>query len=160
MEYFEILIKLRKILRTVNLESKRIEKSYGVSIPQLLLLQFLKEQPEYRSTASQIKLHLNLNASTVSGILVRLEQKGLIVKVANTNDKRSASVILTAKGLEFLASAPMTLQERLTEKLEQMSDKKVQELNRNIDLLITIMDLENVDAGPILMSGEIGEPNK
>ena len=41
MNFIDILIRLRKIVRSVNLESKRVEKEQGVSIPQLLCLQFL-----------------------------------------------------------------------------------------------------------------------
>jgi len=145
MEYFDILIKLRKILRTVNLESKRIEKSHGVSIPQLLVLQFLRENENYCSTASQIKKHINLNASTVSGILSRLNAKGLIVKTLDSQDKRSSQIVLTAKGLEFVSTAPVTMQERLAVKLNNMQDSEISELNRNIDLLITLMDLDSVN---------------
>ena len=157
MAYFDILIKLRKILRTVNLESKRIEKSYGVSIPQLLILQYLQDQSEFKSTATKIKAYINLNASTVSGILQRLEQKELIVRMANEADKRSSQVILTAKGLKLLSSAPTTMQERLTQKLESMPAEQRMELHKNLDLLIQLMDLQDVDAAPVLFPGEISE---
>lgn len=157
MENFDILIKLRKILRTVNLESKRIQKSHGVSIPQLLTLQFLKEQTDYWSTATKIKAHINLNASTVSGILSRLEQKGLIVRTTSKEDKRSAQVILSAKGLAFLDSAPTTIQERLTANLEKLSATKRAELEENLNLLIEVMDIQDVDSSPLIISGEISE---
>ena len=77
MTFIDILIKLRKIVRSVNLESKRVEKEQGVSIPQLLCLQFLAEQEDYKTNAVKLKAFLNLNASTISGILRRLEKKGL-----------------------------------------------------------------------------------
>ena len=37
-KYSGIMISIRKIVRAINLESKRIEKDYGLSIPQLLTL--------------------------------------------------------------------------------------------------------------------------
>ena len=67
MTFIDILIKLRKIVRSINLESKRVEKEQGVSIPQLLCLQFLSEQEDYRTNAAKLKTFLNLNASTISG---------------------------------------------------------------------------------------------
>ena len=154
MKYFEVLIKLRKILRSVNLESKRIEKDFGVSIPQLLVLQFLESSQEYRSTASKIKEYINLNASTVTGILQRLEQKGYLIKQASNQDKRSSHIVLTAKGAEFLQHAPTTQQELLTQKLQGLSNEQMEELERNIDLLIQIMDLKDMEAGAVLMPGE------
>lgn len=75
MTFIEILIKLRRIVRSINLESKRVDKELGVSIPQLLCLQFLAEQEDYRANASKLKAFLNLNASTITGIISRLEKK-------------------------------------------------------------------------------------
>ena len=64
MEYTEILINIRKIIRSINLESKSIEREFGISIPQYLCLNFLRTSETYRATATEIGLHLNLNAST------------------------------------------------------------------------------------------------
>ena len=36
-KYADLMISIRKIVRAVNLESKRIEKNYGLSIPQYFL---------------------------------------------------------------------------------------------------------------------------
>ena len=41
MNFIDILIILRKIVLSMNLESKPVEKEQGVNIPQLLCLQFL-----------------------------------------------------------------------------------------------------------------------
>ena len=54
------MISIRKIVRAINLESKRIEKDYGLSIPQLLTLKFLEEKVEYKSTMKEIKEHLSI----------------------------------------------------------------------------------------------------
>ena len=51
---------VRKIVRAVNLESKRIEKNFGISIPQLLTLKYLNESPEYRSTMRNLREVLSL----------------------------------------------------------------------------------------------------
>ena len=81
MQYLEILVKLRKVIRSINLESKKIEKEFGISIPQLLVLKFLSEQKDYKASSKDIKTYINLNASTVSGIIVRLEDKGLVARL-------------------------------------------------------------------------------
>ena len=48
--YTELIISIRKIVRAVNLESKIIEKYFGLSIPELLTLKFLKNDVEFKST--------------------------------------------------------------------------------------------------------------
>ena len=59
MQYIEILVKLRKIIRSINLESKKIEKKFGISIPQLMCLQFLSEQ------AIKVIISLSLGLSPI-----------------------------------------------------------------------------------------------
>lgn len=156
MNYIEILVKLRKIIRSINLESKKIEKLYGISIPQLLCLQFLSEQAEYRATASQIKDFIQLNASTVSGIIARLEAKGLAARLPSPDDKRMTFITLTAKGADILRESPITLQEKLSLQLSKLSPQQIAELNKNIDLLVRIMDAEDLEAAPVITIHEMG----
>ena len=154
MTFNDILIKLRKIVRSINLESKKVEKEQGVSIPQLLCLQFLAEQEDYRTNATKLKTFLNLNASTISGILQRLEKKGLIAKLPKTSDKRVTLISLTANGMELLQSAPITFQEKLSKKLKALPPEKLQTIIEGIDLLTKLMEVEEVDASPIITSDE------
>lgn len=160
MEYFDILVKLRKIIRSINLESKRIEKELGISIPQLLVLQFLSTRPQYRALATEIKEHIKLNASTVTGILHRLELKGMVARMPHPADGRSAFVVLTALGAEVLAKSPTTLQEKLSRRLRQISPAQLAELSKNIELLIQILDVESIDAAPLLTIDEMSESTK
>ena len=48
-KYSNIMISIRKIVRAINLESKRIEKDYNLSIPQLLTLKFLEESTSMKN---------------------------------------------------------------------------------------------------------------
>lgn len=156
MDYIEILVKLRKIIRSINLESKRIEKQYGISIPQLLCLKYLSEQPGYRATASQLKDFIKLNASTISGILARLEAKGLTARLANPEDRRVSDIILTAQGADILKHSPVTLQEKLSKHLASLTDAQIQELNKNIDLLVQILEAQELEASPVITIQELG----
>ncbi|MBK7407409.1 MAG: hypothetical protein IPJ40_04555 [Saprospirales bacterium] len=60
MDYTQILTQLRRLIRSVNLESKRIDKEYGISIPQLLCLKFLSERPESKASQREIAEYLSL----------------------------------------------------------------------------------------------------
>lgn len=154
MTFIDILIKLRKIVRSVNLESKRVEKEQGVSIPQLLCLQFLAEQEDYKTNAAKLKSFLNLNASTISGILRRLEKKGLVAKLPKTLDKRVTLIALTANGMALIQSAPITFQQKLSEKLQALPPDKLQTIIDGIDLLTQVMEVEGIDASPIITAEE------
>jgi DNA-binding MarR family transcriptional regulator len=150
VNYTEIIIKLRKIIRSINLESKRIEKEFGISIPQLLSLQYLHSQEDYRAQASHLRKYLNLNASTISGIIKRLEYKGLVARLPSPSDKRASYITLTAKAADLLKSSPTTLQEKLSKRLAKLSPNEISELEKNIDLLVDIMGAEDLDASPLI----------
>lgn len=155
MNYLDILVRLRKVIRSINLESKKIEKEFGISIPQLLVLQFISKQPDYCTSAKEIKTYINLNASTVSGIISRLIAKALVTKLEKSEDKRVVYLTLTAKGMDVLRKSPTTLQEKLSRRLKELSDAQIEELSRNIDLLIDLMDAEHLEASPLITGREL-----
>lgn len=152
MDYTDVLTSLRRIIRTVNLESKRIEKEHGVSIPQLLCLNYLKNRPSYQASQKEIKDILSLNASTVTGIINRLEKKGLIAKLPRKDDRRVSNISLTAKGFSMMDDTPEPMHLRLTEKLGKLSEKELQELESAFKLISDFLDAGEVDASPILTS--------
>ncbi len=153
IDYTDILIYIRKIVRSVNLETKRIQKRHDISIPQLLTLLFLEKQPNYQSTGKDIKAYLTLNPSTVTGIITRLQSKGWIAKVPSYKDKRSTNIVLTVKGLNFLKETPQPLHDLLTERLSQLSPDKILELQKAFELIIGFLDIEAIDASPIVAGG-------
>lgn len=154
LDYTDILINIRKIIRSINLESKRIDKQYGISIPQYLCLNFLNTREVFRATAKEIGIHLNLNASTVSGLIVRLEKKGYVAKVPHSEDKRSSYIYLTAIGAQVVNSIPDLLHEKLTTKLKQLPDKDLNSLQSSLALLIGFMEVEGLDASPVIAPDE------
>ena len=155
MQYLEILVKLRKIIRSINLESKKIHKEFGISIPQLLVLQYLSEQADQKASGKDIKNYINLNASTVSGIVHRLEEKGLVARLPNSKDKRGMFITLTAKGADLLKESPTTLQEKMSKRLKSLSQKQIEDLNSSIEILTQLMDAEDLDAAPLITMNEI-----
>lgn len=155
MDYTEILVNLRRIIRAVNLEGKRLEKEHGVSIPQLLCLGFLEEKEEYRATLSEIKDYLKLNASTVTGITARLEKRGLIARLpTDGKDRRVNYITLTRSGEEIVRQMPEILHEQLTQKLAQASPEDITDLRKAFQTIIGFLEIENIDASPILASNE------
>jgi MarR family transcriptional regulator, organic hydroperoxide resistance regulator len=69
---------------------------HGVTPGQYAVLRCLWD--ENGQTARKIADRLVLDGSTITGLLDRMEQKGLIEKLADTKDRRAMQVMLTAKG--------------------------------------------------------------
>ena len=150
MDTAEILIKIRKIVRSVDIESKKIQKEYGVSIPQVLCLSFLHESPNYQSTQGEIRNFLNLNSSTVSGIINRLEKKGLLARLPKSGDKRVVNIALTSAGDKLLSTIPSLLHEQLSEKLQKLDDIEIKKVEESLDTLVTLLEIEQIEASPLI----------
>lgn len=145
-----IIIKMRQIVRSINLESKKIQKQYGVSIPQVLCLNFIKESANYQSTQREIRNYLNLNASTITGIINRLEKKGLIARLPKLGDRRVSNIALTADGQKLLDKLPPLLQDKLTEQLSDLPYEKVNRIENALNDLIDLLNIKDLDASPVL----------
>ena len=145
MKSTDIIISIRKIVRSVDLESKRIDKQFGVSIPQLLCLSFLQNQDVCRATPKQIKNHLQLNASTVTGILKRLLIKGFIYKVDNPQDKRAPYIVLSVAGERLLNMSPELAHEKLQKKLNKMSVDELNQLKTALETISKLMEINESD---------------
>ncbi len=150
MEYTDVLINIRKIVRSLNLESKRIQKEFGISIPQLLCLDYLATQPNFQSTTTAIANYLNLNLSTVTGIVGRLEKKNYVAKLPKSGDKRVSLIVLTASGSKLLANSPELMHQQLSRKLSGIPDEQLIALKSSLQLLVDIFRLEDEQASPMI----------
>tara|TARA_B110000503_G_scaffold10196_4_gene13802 strand:- start:61 stop:546 length:486 start_codon:yes stop_codon:yes gene_type:complete len=149
-KYSEIMSSVRKIVRAVNLESKKVEKTFGISIPQLLTLKFLNEEVGYKSSMKAIKEMLSLNASTVTGIVARLEQKGFVARLPDPKDKRSTPIVLTSKGSGLLINTKESLHEKISKSLDKISEEEYQDILVSFETIINFLNIEHLDASPII----------
>jgi DNA-binding MarR family transcriptional regulator len=150
MEYTDVLINIRKIVRSLNLESKRIQKEFGISIPQLLCMDFLAMQPNFQSTTTAIAQYLNLNLSTVTGIVGRLENKSYVARLPKSGDKRINLITLTAKGSKLLENSPELMHQQLSKKLVNIPENQLVALKDSLQLLVYIFRLEDESASPMI----------
>ena len=68
----------------------------GLTYPQYLVLSVLWEGDD--QTVSAIASHLDLDPSTITPLVKRLEQAGHVVRKRNPEDERQVKVILTEQG--------------------------------------------------------------
>lgn len=157
MDYKIILIKVRRIVRSIHLESKKVQKDFGVSIPQILCLEYLKSSPNYMATQRSIRDHLNLNSSTVTGIIDRLEKKSLLARLPKSGDKRVTNISLTSAGDDLLRKTPDLLQQRLAAKLKRLSEDELMKMSASLQLLINMLEIKEGDEAPLISSEEFFE---
>lgn len=154
MESIEILMNIRKIVRSLNLESKSIQKDFGLSMTQLLCLNHLEKSNNYQSTHKDLMSLLSLNSSTVTGIVNRLEKKGLVARLPKPDDKRVTYIALTASGLKLLQDAPNILHDRLAKRMNALSEKDRDMVGRSLQIIVSAMEIKEIEASPLAISGD------
>lgn len=98
---------LRRIIRAVDLHSKRLERDTGLTTSQVLVLRAIRELGEV--TTARVANRVSLSQATVTTIVDRLASRGLIERYRNPLDRRIVHSSLTAKGEAALAKAPALL---------------------------------------------------
>jgi DNA-binding MarR family transcriptional regulator len=86
------------LVHALEVRSKRMAKTLGVTGPQRLVIRVLGRSPD--ATASDVAGLLGLHPSTLTGILKRLEEQGMLERRSDPDDRRRARFRLTARGLD------------------------------------------------------------
>ncbi len=135
---------LRRVTRAIQLYSQDVQRSFGLTGPQLWTLKILLR--EDGQSPNRLASALAVDQSSVSGLLKRLEQRSLITRTRSTDDLRSVRIHLTPEGRELAQRAPEAAQGRLLHGLRAMSDSRVRTLRRAIDTLVASMEAGDLEA--------------
>jgi DNA-binding MarR family transcriptional regulator len=102
---------LRTALRRFDRESERAARASGLTPRWYLLLLLVKGSPDLdeRSTVSELSERLHLAQSTVTELVARAEEAGLVRRDTSLRDGRIAHISLTAEGESRFARAFRTL---------------------------------------------------
>jgi DNA-binding MarR family transcriptional regulator len=79
--------------------SKRMEAALGVTAPQRIVVRIVGRFP--RISAGEVAEILHVHPSTLTGVLKRLEARGIIARTSDPKDGRRALLALTARGREL-----------------------------------------------------------
>ena len=142
------MVSLRRIIRATDLQSKRILKASGLTIPQVMVLRAIDALGDV--TVKRISDAVSLSQATVTTILNRLQDKGLIERVRGQADKRVVNARLTAVGCDVLADAPPLLHEQFIDRFESLADWEKTQILSALQRVATMMDAEHIDAAPLL----------
>lgn len=144
----DVLVALRRIIRATDIQSKRIAKSSGLTIPQVMVLRSIGTLGDV--TVKRLAEEVSLSQATVTTILNRLETRGLVVRVRSARDKRVVNARLLPEGETILHSVPALLHERFIERFDKLPILEQQSLVDTLGKLAQMMDAESIDAAPML----------
>lgn len=148
----QVVIALRRVIRAVDLHSRTLVQSHGLTGPQALILKALQKGS---LPAGELATRISLSQGTVTDILIRLEQRGLIKRTRDTQDRRRVLVETTETGLNLLEKSPPLLQERFVERFNNLQDWEKTQLLSSLQRIAGMMDAGDIDAAPVLLSGSV-----
>jgi DNA-binding MarR family transcriptional regulator len=95
-EVLEFMRLMWGISHGLQSRSKRMEAKLGITGPQRLVIRIVGRRPG--AIAGQLAKTLHLHPSTLTGVLRRLEGRGLLERTPGERDRREARLRLTVAG--------------------------------------------------------------
>jgi DNA-binding MarR family transcriptional regulator len=121
--------------------------------PQLVILQEISRMGEV--TAGEIAHAVSLSQPTVTGILERMENRGLLARRRSERDKRRIMVRITRNGQQVLDDAPPLMQEAFIERFASLQEWEQTMILSSLQRLVSIMDAKAIQAAPFLATSPI-----
>lgn len=149
----DVLVALRRVIRATDLHSKRLAKTTGLTAPQILLLQTIRDKGEV--TIGEIANSMSLSQATVTSIIDRLEKRSLVNRQRSLEDKRKVHAHLTDAGLATLKDAPMPLQDHFARQFGDLQDWEKTMIISSLQRVAQMMDAHHIDASPVLDVGTL-----
>ena len=125
---------LWELSHALQVTSKRMARTLGVTGPQRLVLRVVGQVPQI--TARDLAATLGLHPSTLTGVLVRLERQRFLERSVDPSDRRRARFELTARGRRVDRDRKGTVEAAVRRALGRAEVATVTHTQRMIALLV------------------------
>jgi len=135
-----ILDAIREIVRVLRESSRAAEAKVGLSGAQLFVLQKLGEGGPL--SLNELAARTLTHQSSVSVVVSRLVEAGLVQRRRAEDDARRLELALTRQGEQLLSRAPDAAQERLIQGVRELSATDRKRLAQGLKRLLERMGVE------------------
>lgn len=147
--FMDIGLKIKIIselmLKSINNEI-RTDK-IDITFQQMNVLRYLSENPGRTASLKEMEKNFGTAQATMAGLVVRLEEKGLVNTFHQEEDRRIKMVRLSEKGWKVLSERYQIKKKTEQKFISDLKPEEVVELNRLLDKLygtVSRMADENV----------------
>lgn len=133
------------MLKSINNEI-RTDK-IDITFQQMNVLRYLSENPGRTASLKEMEKNFGTAQATMAGLVVRLEEKGLVNTFHQEEDRRIKMVRLSEKGWKVLSERYQIKKKTEQKFISDLKPEEVVELNRLLDKLygtVSRMADENV----------------
>ena len=132
-----VLDGIRRIVHGLRESSRRAERDVGLSGAQLFVLQTLADHPS--RSVNELAALTHTHQSSVSTVVSRLVERGLVKRAQAADDARRVVLSLTPRGKRIALKAPDLPQERLLRAVEGLAAAKRRALAASLTELAAAM---------------------
>ena len=130
-EIRQVLDSFRSIVQALRMDGRDVVRGARLSSAQLFALQRIAEHPS--ASINDIAALTFTHQSSVSVVAQKLVERGLVSKVAASDDSRRQCLKLTAAGKRVLQRRPAAVQERLIDAIAGLSSAERQALAGSLE---------------------------
>lgn len=128
---------IRRIVRANDLGSRSLQKSSGLTAPQLAVLRAVGAQGEI--STGRIAEQVDLSAATVVTILDNLERDGLVTRERSLQDRRIVHTRLTEAGAATLMRVQGPFGETLMRRLSALPARNRRQMIEALDAFANLI---------------------
>lgn len=147
------LVALRRILRVTELNARKLAQESELTTSQLLVLQHVSQRGS--ALPSEVARAVALKQATVTVVVNKLEDAGLVTRKRDTDDRRRVWIELTDAGRAALESSPDLLQHRFVKGFDGLEGWEQSMIIAALERVSALLDAEKVDAAPVLDVGDL-----
>ncbi len=140
-------------MRATERHARRLAKETGLTPPQWLVLQIVGDKGE--TTPKVIAEKARISQATVTALLDKLQNAGLVERTRGESDRRQIWVTLTEAGHETRHSAPDALQDLFATRFETLAAWEQAMIVAALERVVMLLDAQQIDAAPMLHGAEI-----
>ena len=138
----EIVGAIRRLVRAVYLDSAKMSKQFGLTGPQSAVLRTLINAGPISSADLSRKLYVT--PANITGIIDRLEKKGLVERMRKKGDRRVTLVELTESGQKLSQLLPDPIELRLINGLAHLEEESVKNLDNAMKSILKLIDADEI----------------
>lgn len=129
---------LRRIIRATDVHSRALLRQHNLTGPQLSILKEVARQGQ--APIGMLAKATFSGAPTVTGVVDRLENQGLVSRVTSKHDRRQVLITITTAGKRLLRRNPSLLNKSFRDQLVRLPESDQQAICVVLQRVADMMD--------------------
>ena len=138
---------IRRLNRAVYLDASRTSREFGLTRSQSGVLKILLMHGPLSSADLSRKLYMT--PPNMTGIIDRLEKKGLVGRNRQLLDRRVVLITLTESGEDLSRRLPDSIERKLVSELMELSPDQIEMISKALSQIIHLMDANGIEVTPL-----------